>query len=222
MSSPLCPLCNQRRAKRECPALGRAICAVCCGTKRQTEIDCPPACSYLSSARAHPAAVVQRRRERDYRFLLPLVAELSDQQYRLMLAFQAVTLKHAAGTIPAPLDGDVREAAATAAGTLETSQKGIIYEHQAASVPAQRLAIEYRGMLDEIEKQGPVRGLERDAALVLRRIEQAARDARAAFPEEADRAYLALLGRVMSSAAQADEGPAPDGAPERGGLIITP
>ena len=223
MSLPLCPLCNQRRAKRECPALGRGICAVCCGTKRLTEINCPPSCSYLSSARAHPAAVVQRRRERDYRFLLPLVAELSEQQYRLLLAFQAVTLKHAANTLPAPIDADVRDAAATLASTLETSQKGIIYEHQTASLPAQRLSGEYRGMLEEIQKPGPVRGLERDAAVVLRRMEQAAREARAAFDEDGDRAYLLLLGRVMSSTEAAGGQPSEsEGDTSGGGLIIEP
>ena len=223
MSLPLCPLCQQRRAKRDCPALGRTICAVCCGTKRLAEINCPPSCAYLSSARAHPAAVVQRRRERDYRFLLPLVAELSEQQYRLLLAFQAVTLKHAANTLPAPIDADVRDAAATLASTLETSQKGIIYEHQTASLPAQRLAAEYRGMLDEIQKQGPVRGLERDAAVVLRRIERASREAGAAFEEDGDRAYLLLLGRVLSPAEGGGSQPAEsEGDTGQSGLIIAP
>ena len=59
----LCPLCRQRKARRPCPAVGHSICSVCCGTKRQREIVCPPSCVYLSSAREHPAAVVQRRQE---------------------------------------------------------------------------------------------------------------------------------------------------------------
>jgi hypothetical protein len=219
MAAALCPLCNQRRAKRECPALGRGICAVCCATKREIEIRCPPSCAYLSSARSHPAAVVQRRRERDYAFILPLVAELSERQYRLLLAFQATVLKHAAAALPAVLDADVGDAAATVANTLETSQKGIIYEHQAASVPAQRLVAALRGLLEEVEKQGPVRGLERDAAVVLRRVEQGARQAAAAFPEDADRAYLALLGRMMAGAAAEPERPLDTAG---SGLIITP
>lgn len=206
MPQVLCSLCGQRRAKRDCPAVGHAICAVCCGTKREVEIACPPSCSYLSSARAHPAATVQRRRERDYRFLLPLVAELTEQQYRLLLAFQAVTLKHAASVVPSPIDADVRDAAATAASTLETSQKGIIYEHQAGTIPAQRLAAEYRAMLAEIEKEGPVRGLERDAVVVLRRIEQGVAKARDAFAEDGARAYLSLLGRVMTPSGGPAEG----------------
>lgn len=220
MASAPCPLCQQRRAKRECPALGRTICAVCCGTKREIEIRCPPTCSYLSSSRAHPAAVVQRRRERDYQFLLPLVAELSDRQYRLLLAMQATILKHASASLPAIVDADVRDAAATVASTLETSQKGIIYEHQAPSIPAQRLVGELRGLLADIEKQGPVRGLERDAMTVLRRIEQGARQARSTFPEDGDRAYLSLLGRMMAGAEKA--APGEDHSAGGTGLIVTP
>lgn len=202
MSAEICPLCHQRRPKRECPALGRAICAVCCGTKRQLEITCPPDCSYLSSARAHPPAVVQRRRERDYRFLLPLVSQLGERQYRLLLALQALVLKHASTILPAPNDADVADAAATVASTLETASKGIIYEHQAASIPAQRLVGEIRSMLAEIGRETQARSLDRDAAAALRAVEQGAKAAGTAFPEDGVRAFLAFLGRVMSEAEQ--------------------
>ena len=33
-----CPVCGQRKARRECPALGQTICTVCCATKRLVEI----------------------------------------------------------------------------------------------------------------------------------------------------------------------------------------
>jgi hypothetical protein len=213
-----CPLCQQRRPKRECPALGQTICAVCCATKRQVEIACPPDCAYLSSARAHPAAVVQRRRERDVRFLMPLIQDLGERQYRLLLAMQATVLKHAASALPAPNDADVRDAAGTLAATLETARKGIIYEHQTASLPAQRIASALRAFLSEIEREGPVKGLEHDAATVLRRIEQGAREAAGTFAEEGDRAYLALLGRVLGEAT-AEERPV-GGDAEPGRLIL--
>jgi hypothetical protein len=201
---------------------------VCCGTKRLTEIACPPDCAYLSSARAHPAAATQRRRERDFRFLLPLLQDLTEPQYRLLLAFQAVILKHAASALPAPHDVDVRDAAGTLASTIETARKGIIYEHQTASVPAQRLVTELRGLLAGIEREAPVP--ERDAAAALRRIEQGARDAPAAFPEDGPTAYLGLLGRMMSDVASrtarnaaGPAGPAGNDEPNRpAGLIVAP
>src|SRR5262245_65956202 len=95
-----CSLCGTGKAKRACPALGRDICPVCCATKRQVEISCPPDCGYLSSARAHPAAVVQRQHERDMRFLIPLVADLSETQYRLFLYAQALVVQHAKDAMP--------------------------------------------------------------------------------------------------------------------------
>lgn len=217
-----CPLCQQRSPKRECPALRQTICAVCCATKRQVEIACPLDCPYLSSSRAHPAAVVQRRHERDVRFLLPLIHDLGERQYRLLLALQATILKYVGSALPPPNDEDVRDAAGALASTLETARRGIIYEHQTASMPAQRIAGELRAFLDELEREGPVKGLDRDAATVLRRIEQGAREARGTFVEDGDRAYLALLGRMMAEAmaGERQRGGEADGAARPGGLII--
>ena len=59
-----CPVCNQRKARRECPALHQTICTVCCATKRMVEINCPPDCPHLAAAREHPAAAVKRQQER--------------------------------------------------------------------------------------------------------------------------------------------------------------
>src|SRR2546423_8134229 len=122
----VCPLCGVRRAKRACPGVSRDICAVCCGTKRLTEIACPSDCPYLSTARAHPAAAVQRQQERDMAFVLPRISDLSETQYRLFLFVQATVLQHAASAGPALLDSDVAEATPTVAATLETPRSGII------------------------------------------------------------------------------------------------
>src|SRR5712692_1234662 len=48
-----CPLCSSRAGKRYCPAIAEQICAVCCGTKREIEIDCPSSCSYLKASRSY-------------------------------------------------------------------------------------------------------------------------------------------------------------------------
>lgn len=205
----LCPLCGQRKARRPCPALGKNICSVCCGTKRQREIQCPPACVYLSSAREHPAAVVQRRHERDMRYFLPLIADLTEPQYRMMLLFQAILLKHAQGALPPVRDEDVADAAAAVAATLETARKGIIYEHQAASVPAQRLAAELSRTAGELaRREGAPASVERDAAVALRRVERGARGAAAALAGDESPVFLTLMRRLMAGAAEA-AGPEP-------------
>jgi hypothetical protein len=213
-SRNVCPLCGRAKARRACPALGRDICAVCCGTKRLSEIACPPDCGYLTSARAHPPAVVQRRQEQDLRFLAPLVDELSPQQSQLFLYVQAFLKRYAPGQLPALVDEDVANAAAAVAGTIETRAKGVIYEHQASTVPAQRLASELRAALDALLRENaaavPAARLERDMAAALRQVERAARTAASALREEEGDAtptrYLALVARLMR------EAPA-DGAP---------
>src|ERR1041385_4873087 len=48
-----CPLCSQRAAKRYCPAVAEQICPVCCGTKREIEVDCPSSCPYLKASRSY-------------------------------------------------------------------------------------------------------------------------------------------------------------------------
>jgi hypothetical protein len=150
---------------------------------------------------------------------MPVVADLTEPQYRLLLAFQALVLKHVASALPAPNDLDVAEAAAAVAATIETERKGIIYEHHAASVPAQRLAAEIRDMIADIARQSQAGPVERDSAAALRRIERAARTAGGELQEEGSRVFLGLLERVMGNARGADA-PAPEGP--RSSLIVPP
>lgn len=42
-----CAYCRQRKAKRNCPALGESICPSCCGRHREKEIHCPFDCRHL-------------------------------------------------------------------------------------------------------------------------------------------------------------------------------
>jgi hypothetical protein len=220
-----CPSCRERKPKRSCPALGTTICTVCCATKRQVEIACPADCVYLTSARSHPPAVVQRRQERDLSFVLPIVSELTETQYRLLLLFQSAVVSHAPAALPGLRDGDVAEAAAAAAATLETARKGIIYEHQAVSVPAQRLTAEFgKVTADLAARAGSHQArLERDAAVALRRVEQGARTAAATLAGDEPPVYLNLLTRMLKAPpGEASESPAGPAALGSGGLIITP
>jgi len=216
-----CPLCETRKPKRACPALGRSICPVCCATKRHVQISCPADCAYLSSSRAHPEAVVQRQHERDLRFLLPRVADLTETQYRIFMLAQALVVQHARTLLPAPNDHDVAEGIATVAATLETAGKGIIYEHRAASIPAQRIADAIAGAMRDLVTRAGSDGarLERDAAKALRALERSARDAQTDIPDASrpDASWLAFAARVMDAAVQAAQ---PARAPEPPKLVI--
>src|SRR5437867_4451151 len=79
----VCPLCETRRARRPCPALGRQICALCCGTKRLVEIACPSDCPWLVSAREHPPAVAVRRQQHDVGLLVSFMRDLTERQSQL-------------------------------------------------------------------------------------------------------------------------------------------
>ena len=222
MAKPACPLCGRRRARRACPALGEPICSVCCGTKRRTQIACPPDCVYLESAIAHPPAVVQRQRERDGGFLVALVHGLTQPQQRLA----AMLLEYLAGDRPdAPglVDADVEQAALALAQTYETASRGILYEHSARTAAAQRLAGEMKPVI-EADRANGARISDHDIAGVLRRVEAGAREARGALDDrDEERAYLSMLKRVWASVGA---GSAPDadaaGQSPSGGLILPP
>lgn len=173
----LCPLCRTRKARRACPALGQTICSVCCGTKRLVEIRCPADCRYLASAREHPAAVVERRREADFALLLPIVRDLTRRQAQIFFLLQATIARHKPDGFYALKDDDVAGATASLAATLETAERGLIYQHRAGSLPAEHLALALRKSLDEVRGEAGA-SFDRDTAHVLRRIELAARTTR--------------------------------------------
>jgi hypothetical protein len=189
-----CPLCHQRKAGRGCPALNQTICAVCCATKRLTEIPCPPDCGYLAASREHPAAVVRRQHERDMSAILPTLRGLSERQHQLFFLLQTIIAKHKPEGFVRLMDDDVAEAAGVVAATLETSLRGVLYEHSAHSRPARGLAAEIKTFIAEIgQKAGTV--FEREAAEVLRRIEVGARETRKVGPGETS--YLAVMARLL-------------------------
>ena len=123
------PFASKRKEKRSCPALGRSICSVCCGTKRLVEINCPPDCPHLAASREHPAAVVRRQQEADVAALLPSMGGLTERQHQLFFLFQSVIAKFRPDGLARLTDEDVAEAAGACAATIETAAKGVLYEH---------------------------------------------------------------------------------------------
>lgn len=190
----LCPSCGQRKARRECPALALTICPTCCGTKRLIEIHCPGDCGYLASAREHPAAVVRRQQERDVSRLLPTIRHLTERQYQLFFVFHTLIARYTPQGLTRLVDSDVAEAAAALAATLETAGRGVIYEHRPQAPPAKALATELTTLMAQMREQGAT-VYDGEAALVLRAIEQGAREAKA--PGEGDAAYVDLVGRLL-------------------------
>ena len=196
------------------------ICAVCCGTKRQVQIQCPADCGYLTASRQHPPAVVQRQHERDVAMLWPALAGLTERQSRFFFLFQSLVVRHPTDPLQPLRDVDAAEAAASVASSLETASRGLIYDQAPQALPAQRLATSLRQAFEEIarEMKGPRTPLEMDAAKALRSVEEAARRVGPLVGDDAQ-GYLLLLGRVLKP--QPGEGPAPrPETPRASGLII--
>jgi hypothetical protein len=203
-----CPSCGQRKGRRSCPALGAQICTICCGTKRLVEIRCPADCVYLASAREHPPAPALKQQQSDLTTITRALRDLSDAQVELFVALTTAILQHRASDLHRLLDADVVDAATAVAATLETAARGVIYEHRPSSLPAERLAIDLTATLQEPRKLGGSK-LERDAALVLRRIAESAAGSGAA--ERGSRSYLELLQRTLKAPAPSE---ATAGSPE--------
>jgi hypothetical protein len=213
----LCPLCGSRRGRRGCPAVGKDICAICCGTKRLVEIACPADCSWLAGAREHPPAVAVRQQQRDVGLLVQFLRDFSRRQSQLFLLVATFLVRYEPPEFQALIDEDVAEAAGAMAATFETESRGVIYEHRPASLPAERLATALRQVL-AAAGQGAGSAFDRDAAVVLRRVQEGVREASTPDPGNR-RAFLALLGRVISKAADAEAEAAAAG-PEPSRLIV--
>lgn len=136
------------------------------------------------------------------RFLLPRISELTETQYQLFMFAQAIVVRHAKSVIPSPVDTDVAEGVASVAATLETAGKGIIYEHRAASIPAQRIATEISAAIGDLTKRAGSDGarLERDAVRALRALEHTARDARQEMtdPVRPEVSWVTFASRIMT------------------------
>jgi len=159
------------------------------------EIDCPDDCPHLAIAREHPPAVVRRQQEEDVAVLLPGIRHLTERQYQLFFLFHSAIARHTPDGFARLVDDDVAEAAGAVAATLETSTRGVIYEHRAQSITAQRLAAELTAMLAEIRSQGATVS-DAEAAIPLRAIEEGARDTRRTTGG-GETTYIALVGRLL-------------------------
>jgi hypothetical protein len=190
-----CPVCGGGKAKRRCPALSQVICASCCGTKRQVEIRCPAGCGWLEAARIHPHAAQQRQQESDAGLIVPLIRDLDDEAYAVLMACLPAALEFRREANPVPLDADLQAAASSLAATAETASRGILYEHQAESMVAARLARAMSAPLASAAEAGVPR-LDRATVVAMRRLENVLKGVRTKAPGDSD-AFFAFLERVL-------------------------
>ena len=170
---------------------------------------------YLASARDHPPAALVRQQQRDLALLVHFMRDLSERQSQLFFLVNTFLVQYQPPELQPLIDDDVAEAAGAMAATLETSARGVIYEHRPASLPAERLMSALKPVLAQAGGRGGT-AFERDAAVVMRRVEEAARQVRT-DDESNRRALLDLLGRVLR---RKDDAEPPTETPDAPRLIL--
>ena len=136
-----------------------------------------------------------RQQQHDLESLVRIVRDLNERQSRLLFLVVGFLVRHRAPELQPLIDEDVTQAMAALAATFETASRGVIYEHRAPSSSAERVVNALKPLLSEAGQTGGT-PFQRDAGVVLRRLESAAREA----TEEhagAGRAFLDMLGRVI-------------------------
>lgn len=134
MQRAKCHLCESRPPRRACPALGREICAVCCGQQREESIDCPLDCPHLREARLH-----ERPPARDPKTLPNAGIEVTDRflaENEPLVVLAGRVLAVAALQTAGAVDSDLRDALDSLTSTYRTASSGLIYE----SRPSNRIA----------------------------------------------------------------------------------
>jgi hypothetical protein len=151
-----CPLCSERPGKRYCPAKAARICAVCCGTKREVEIDCPSSCPYLKASRSYEsekpildAETMARIRRYDNEFL---------QRYHHVLEAINENIAQERAGAPWLVDNDVTEVYKALAATMRTLSSGIYYESLPEGPIRLSLFRRLKTVFDEFMKPDPSGG----------------------------------------------------------------
>jgi len=139
--------------------------------------------------------------------LVQMIEGLSAQQGEALSLMQARIRMHRTVAIPPLRDSDVADAMKALAATLETASRGILYEHQAASVPAMRLQQDLRAVLAELGERERALG-PTVLAPVLRRIETMVERTARHFAPASDTTFLDFLERVGRPLEPHADGPA--------------
>jgi hypothetical protein len=154
-----------------------------------------------------------RQQQRDVAALVGYMQDFGERQSRLFFLIATFLLRYEPPELHPLVDEDVADAAAAIAATFETASRGVIYEHRPNSMSAERLANELRPLLAKVSEQGG-ESARRDTAVVLRRIEAAAREV-GRVTGGSRRAFVDLLGRVVSAGTPESREATPDASAPR-------
>ena len=129
------------------------ICAVCCGTKREVEIDCPGSCAYLKSGREYESErkeinseLIARARAFNQSFL---------NEYGPFLELSSRVVAEERLSSPWLVDADVAEVYKALQATMKTLSSGIYYETMPEGNAGQSLFRKLKAFFDTLMSPGP-------------------------------------------------------------------
>jgi DNA-binding TFAR19-related protein (PDSD5 family) len=144
-----CVLCDQRKAKRPCPAKNSPICAQCCGEKRVLGIDCPESCGYLQSGRQREMEDYAKRvRSMDPAGLEKRQRLFREQQDTLAQIEYAVARERLSNRNL--VDKDVLDAVEILLETYKTEDKGVLYEKTSEDLLVDALRREIKKVIESL------------------------------------------------------------------------
>lgn len=145
----MCKICGKRRPKRYCPAVEAEICAVCCGTERETTLTCPLQCEYLRQAHRREHTIEPPPE------LPNLDVEVSEQfvsEHEELTLFAIYSLLQAALRTPGAIDADVLAAIAALIQTHRTLDSGLVYETRSENPLAANIQRGFTASFDDYQK----------------------------------------------------------------------
>jgi hypothetical protein len=165
-----CTICQNRRAKRYCPALRSHICPQCCGKEREETIDCPLDCPYLIEGREHEKRAGLSPKQFPYKEIA-ITEQFLRQHEELLNALGAFVL-HSALRARGAADQDVREALDALVRTYKSLESGIYYNTMPQSLTAQNIVSKVQESLkkfrlEEAERAGIPRTRDADVLGIL-------------------------------------------------------
>lgn len=148
-----CPICQKRSPKRFCPAKGERICAVCCGTHRETTIDCPSNCPHLIAARRYDSEHRKLLNPSEIPFPdVEFSAEILKRNFEALTAVGLAILEFARAN-PAARDPETICALTALAEAYRTLESGIYFERPPEAPLSRALYAELTGALQEFKKR---------------------------------------------------------------------
>lgn len=147
-----CAICQIRKPRRSCPAVGSDICTTCCAEGREETIHCPRDCNYLREAHLHETQSAPLDLAKIPNQDIEVTEEFL-QQSEVFMAYIAVALLDAAEPIPAVTDWDVREAFEALIRTYRTMEGGIYYEARPDNRYAAAIASHIYSRIVDVQKR---------------------------------------------------------------------